>query len=282
MAWLKGSFGRTIFLASLVLLSACDQVGSVLPAAQDGAKYELKQDSQGRTIRLNKSTGEVEIIDGTATSVEQSRAEAPSTLPKASGSTSRISNRSSSFQSKPPTASKEIQLDAPPAVAHDALSVNQPAPSVGSRLTITSQTAILAERTRRPLIQLASGTVVTLLRSSTGEFYTVQFEDPIRGLFFGLVDKRFVSVAPLKTEATDVAVGRREPGRNTPMDLSIREPKPKRNEPIDLSITVHKLQPVDLSVPPSNGTSSEPVDLSVPMKARERSEPMDLSVPNPK
>jgi len=82
MAWLGGRFERSILIAPLVLLCACDQVRSVLPAQGD-VKYELKQDSQGRTIRLNKSTGEVAIIDGTALTPGR-QAEAPSKLPKSS------------------------------------------------------------------------------------------------------------------------------------------------------------------------------------------------------
>ena len=264
MAWLSRGLVRSIFVAPLVLLCACDQVRRVLPGQED-VKYELKQDSQGRTVRLNKSTGEVVIIDGTVmTPVKESKAEARANLPKSSAGTP-ASRQSPGVASKPPAANAVRSTAS--AVSPEASPGVPAAPPGGSRLMITSQTAILAERTRRPLTQLARGTVVTLVRSSGANWYNVRFEDPTRGLFFGLVDKRFVSVVAPQTDAAGTSVGRGEPNRNTPMDLSIREAKPTSNEPIDLSIPAQKLQPVDLSVPASQSKSSEPIDLSVPSKA---------------
>jgi len=42
-----------------ILLSACDQ-----PSASDGERFQLTQDSRGRTIRLDKVTGETAILEG--------------------------------------------------------------------------------------------------------------------------------------------------------------------------------------------------------------------------
>jgi hypothetical protein len=55
-----GSSGAITSIAIAIIafsLSACDQIGI-------GSRYELSKDSKGRTLRLDKRTGEMVVIDG--------------------------------------------------------------------------------------------------------------------------------------------------------------------------------------------------------------------------
>src|SRR6266567_8960601 len=51
----------SILLAGVPLSIGCDKSGNSI---FDGERYELKQDKIGRTIRLDRRTGKIAVLDG--------------------------------------------------------------------------------------------------------------------------------------------------------------------------------------------------------------------------
>ena len=194
---------RYFSVIALALLAdgGCDQVHSFVSRDGKDTTFELKQDSQGRVIRLNKVTGEVVIVDGTHL------IPVTDTDPSAAGATSKR------VQTTPRTLVRPATQPQAGADAEAAVPASGQAPA-GSAVTITlaAPVFVTAGRSQTPLEVARKGSVLRLL-GADGDWYRVEFDDPMWGRRVGFVEKKFAIVSP--------------PDNNqlSPVDLSIQDPK---------------------------------------------------------
>jgi hypothetical protein len=77
---MRSLMNHKAYLALVItcLLTACDELPNTKPTPPPAPhdKYEMKEDKQGRTIRLNKETGEIAVLEGSALVPVQSPEEA--------------------------------------------------------------------------------------------------------------------------------------------------------------------------------------------------------------
>jgi hypothetical protein len=205
------SQGRRIaarFVAFLLLLAGA----TVSPACStdttqppnDQAKFELRQDSQGRTVRLNRMTGEVTVIQGNQVIP----------VPESSKAKARTSTRTA--QSSKPERTPADQ----PIAAAEPVPRARPGDTV---MTSTEAPIYVAPGYQTPLRVVGTGSVLRVV-AVQDDWYQVEFKDPQWGSRVG-----FVAVTSTQTNSTASSLPE-------PMDLSIQEPKPDQLKPMDLSI----------------------------------------------
>jgi hypothetical protein len=177
------------------------------------SKFELQKDPQGRTIRLNKITGEVVVVDGTQLIPVQ----------RADGPTARTSPTSKPAAHAPAAKPAAIPEPVPQTVA----------------INVDSPVFVNLSQRQTPLMVLRKGSTVTVL-GREGSWYRVEFENPTLGHKVGYIAKgNTLSVSPTYRD------------KMQPVDLSIHEPKTQSDQPVDLSIPEAKpgrLEPTDLSI----------------------------------
>ena len=196
-----------------VLLGACDR-----PSASDTERFQLIQDSHGRTIRLDKVTGETAILDGNRlVPVETGKGASGIAKPQvvsptaAAPATTSVLPTPTSGPASSQTATPEPALQiatAEPVAAAPALSPALPPPTVdlgsgtaavpaqpvAGSVLVTSRTVQLflnAERRGIPLLTLATGTVVRFLGVERGS-YRVEVAARNARPHVGYVDPRWV------------------------------------------------------------------------------------------
>lgn len=214
---------RYSVLASSLLLCACDQVRGLLPRQEEPASiYEFRTDDQGRTLRLNKATGEIAVVKVP---------ERVPAKPSAQSATLRPATQrpARTRQSAAENTRQTVAVAEPQRVA------------VGSPVTITSASLVFAtaNANQTPLARLEKGVVATLL-GAEGDWNRIEFDSPTRGRLVGFVAKSASSLDNHTPEAIDPDL--------RPMNLSVPDPGLK---PTDLSIADPGLKPIDLSVPPT-------------------------------
>jgi hypothetical protein len=192
---------------------------------QDQARFELKQDSQGRLIRLDKTTGEVVVVEGTRLiPVKPSAAvqTTPPSLPPSRLSTAAKSVAVTTPQPEQPSDSarrveqiKPITLQPPELAKVPPEGVPSARAGAGQSASIAGATPVfVTAREQTPLTVLAKGTVVRL-RGVEGDWYQIEFDDPRWGRRVGFVAKKNATILPADF-------------RNMkPVDLSIRDRKPE-------------------------------------------------------
>jgi hypothetical protein len=219
---------------SLLLLAACDQVGTTRPHAED-TKFELQKDQQGRVIRLDKVTGEIVIVNGdrltplkpvgsTQTSSSSNEPVATRTADRNEAPITRrqVSSAAPTRTSTP--ASTQVSSAAPPRTS-DETSLPQ-----GQTATVVTAATVFvtANRTQPTTVTLAAGSRVTILGADR-EWYRIEFDDARAGRRIGFVEKGSLSTAA--DNRTDLKS----------VDLSIPEAKPTEPlQPTDLSIRDRK------------------------------------------
>ena len=197
------------FVASLLLLAgatvspACSTDTTQPPV--DQAKFELRQDSQGRTIRLNRITGEVAVIQG-----------------------NQVIQVAESSKAKARTATRNAHSPKPkPTPADQPIAAPEPVPRARPGETVTTFTEApiyVAPGYQTPLRVVGAGSVLRVV-AIQDDWYQVEFKDPQWGTRVG-----FVAVASTRESSTASSL-------LEPMDLSIREQlNPRQLEPMDLSI----------------------------------------------
>ena len=181
---------------------ACSTDKIQLP--NDQAKFELRQDSQGRIIRLDRSTGEVAVIQG-----------------------KQVIPVSESSKAKVRTATRTAQSPKPePTPADQPMTAAEPVPRARRGETVTTSTdapIYVAPGHQTPLRVVGAGSVLRVV-ALQDDWYQVEFKDPQWGTRVG-----FVAVASTRASSTASSL-------SEPMDLSIQELNPRQLEPMDLSI----------------------------------------------
>jgi hypothetical protein len=193
-----------LFLAAATVSPACSTDKTQPPG--DEAKFELRQDSQGRIVRLNRSTGEKAVIQGDRVT------------PVAESSSTGI--RTATRTAEP---SREGQ---PIAAADQPIVEAKPGPRahVGETVTTTTDAPIYVRPGYpTPLRVAAVGSVLRVVGIQE-DWYEVEFKDPQWGSRIG-----FVAVTSTRTTAA-------ASNPSEPVDLSIKELKALQLKPIDLSI----------------------------------------------
>ena len=215
---------RCLVVVWPLLLCGCDQVRGSLPR-QDDSRYELRQDAQGRTIRLDKVTGEVAIVQG-----ERLIAVKPSN--EASNPSSERRLRAAPTPERATTQRSDATAVAPVG-APITYSQESGPPVAGSPVTITSRSPVFAtaNQNQTPLEVLEKG-VVGKLMEAEGEWYLIEFQSPRWGPRVGFVERKSAFVGRGQRQVAPAPQGLE------PMDLSV--PDPKRLEPMDLSVPSQK------------------------------------------
>ena len=199
------------FVASLLLLAGA----TVSPACStdttqppnDQGKFELRQDSQGRIVRLNRITGEMAVIQGNQV------------IPASESSKAKARSATRTARSPKP---EPTPADQPIAAAERA--------RPGETVTTSSEAPIyVVPGYQTPLRVVAAGSVLRVV-ARRDDWYQVEFKDPQWGRRVG-----FVAVA--STKAGSTAGGLSAPvDLSGPIDLSVPELKPHQLEPMDLSL----------------------------------------------
>ena len=194
-----------IFVLALtcsLTLSACSTDTTQPP--NDQAKFELKQDSQGRTIRLNRITGEVVVIQG-----------------------NQVIPVSESSKAKARTATRTARSPKPePTPADQPIAAAEPVRRARPGETVTTSTdapIYVAPGNQTPLRVVGAGSVLRVV-AIQDDWYQVEFKDPQWGTRVG-----FVAVTSTRANVTPSVL-------SEPMDLSIQELQPQQLKPMDLSI----------------------------------------------
>lgn len=226
MRWLNRRLLRRISVIALALFleGGCDDVSKALRQRGED-KFELKQDSQGRVIRLNKVTGEVAIVNGThlipvtgaeppATGVAQKRIQ---TTSKAVAAATRTPASATPAQPGPSHVAAETAVPASGLLAGPA------APGQTVTITLAAPVFVTAKRAATPL-QVANKGAVFRLLGVDGEWYQVEFDDARWGPRVGWVEKQYATVSPRNARLVQ------------PIDLSVHDPKIDPLAPVDLSI----------------------------------------------
>jgi Zn-dependent protease with chaperone function len=227
-----------LVFAVLAGTAACDRI---LPASsnQSQERFELKQDSQGRVIRLDKTTGQVVLVDGTRL--------VPLGKPEL-GSASTDSKPVASQPAKAIDSASNTQI---PATRTSPPSREEPvSPSEIEVISITANAPVFAttDQTARPLVIAAKGSRFRVT-GERGDTYRVDFTDPQLGHRIGFVEKKYSATSGPQTMQ--------------PVDVSIPDRKAPVVAPVDVSVPgarVNEATPVDVSVAPRQigGTSRPP------------------------
>lgn|SRR5262249_40744342 len=190
----------TIVSAISVFVLGCSAGQNATPIKD---KFELKQTKQGQIVRLNKETGEIDIIADSHAMPARADAKSVSSTSKPGGAMTPKSGLVSTKHSEPGAS----------------------APTLGQPLAIMAGAPIFvtARKTPTPL-QIANKGTAFRFRGAEGDWYQVEFSDRHSGSRMGFVQKKYAIAGP--TVAADLE----------PMDLSIREPNTSNLEPVDLSI----------------------------------------------
>jgi hypothetical protein len=208
--------------AASIFSLGCQAWKDATAQQQDQARYELKQDSQGRVIRLDKMTGEVVIVDGTRLVPVKGTTPAPNSRQKVIQVPTRAPLVAGSSPEKLPESAaagiEPITLRPPDSSTGGVSPVkSEPAPEAvtpGQQATIASETRVFVSASERqiPLTVLNRGTLVRV-RAVEGDWYQIEFNDSRWGRRFGFVAKKNVVAAPEDFRSMK------------PVDLSIRDRK---------------------------------------------------------
>jgi hypothetical protein len=261
---------RFLLLPPLLLLCACNQTGQAVPQQDDG-RFEFKQDQQGRTLRLDKGTGEIAVVEGTR--VIPLKSDAPQTGP--------------TRRDQPPPRSTPSPRPTPPQRRASELGGGQrqiAGPTISTSETVRGTTRSSESRPQlpatprpgqvskdgsavfltptsyqTPLQFLNSGASVQVI-GNQGNWYQIEFDDPQWGRRLGFILR------------SDVSSRGRNSSQTEPVDLSVPGLKPSQLKPLD--------RKSDVSSRGRNSSQMEPIDLSVPGLKPKTSElePLDLSI----
>jgi hypothetical protein len=206
-------FSMAIVSAASLFVLGCNSASSRAPKD----KFELKQTKKGQIVRLNKETGELDIVEAGGA--------APNRITTPTTSTSKRAATSA------PSGGITITKHPQPAVGMAEAPVSASTPGWAStsapsqRLMVMNGAPIFvtARRTPSPLRIASNGSVFRLLGVER-DWYRVEFDDAVAASRVGFVEKKYVIVKPI--EAADLA----------PVDLSIRDADSNILEPVDLSI----------------------------------------------
>jgi hypothetical protein len=191
-----------LLLAGATISPACSTDTTQPPG--DQAKFELKQDNQGRTIRLNRVTGEVTVIQGSEV------------IPVAESP--KVKAAKPTRPTHPPK-SQRAPAD-PPIAQAEPVRRARPGDTV---MTSTEARIYGTPGYPTPLRVVSAGSALKVV-AVQDDWYRVEFEDQQWGTGVG-----FVAVAATRANSTASSL-------LEPMDLSIQEPKPDQLKPMDLSI----------------------------------------------
>jgi hypothetical protein len=227
----KAFIGRCLVVIALLGPSyGCDTVSK---ASRDPVpdRFELKQDVEGRVIRLNRVTGEVVVVQGTqlipvretkATTkpVGASRSQpTPKAVQPTKSAAPEVVLNSSSGPALPAASSSFVTT---------ASAARRVAVPLGQQVTLNEGAPLFvtAQDNQKPLevSSLGSFKVVAV----EGDWYQVEFTDARWGRRLGFVRRRDVRASPAAAQHLE------------PVDLSI--PELKRSDR-------QQLEPVDLSLP---------------------------------
>ena len=190
---------------------------------QTKEQFELKQTNQGQIVRLNKETGEIDII------------EAGNSLPARTAGKSRSSTPRPTVTTAPHVGLRSTNSPEPEAKAKATVRIA--APALGQLLTLTSGAPIFvsAHRAPTPLLVVSQGSEFRLL-GVEGEWYRVEFNDPRWGKRVGFVEKDHAIV---RTEAVELE----------PVDLSVHDSPQQKVEEWPVNVQAPAPQSaVDLSI----------------------------------
>lgn len=170
-----GMNSRLCVLVLIGGLVGCSETAR--PPASDADRFELRTDGEGRTLRIDRKTGETFVLKGTQfvpVQVAQGGT--------ASASRSLAGSDRSPKISGTPTAEPSQSLPA------------EPPPQIGSIVNLKGSAPIylLPEAHRIPLIVAADGSSVKLLSAQPG-WFEVQFKDSRFESRIGYVESKFVA-----------------------------------------------------------------------------------------
>jgi hypothetical protein len=230
-------------LGLLFLLGACNQVRTARPQ-DDDARFELKQDQQGRMLRLDKVTGEIAVVTGSG--VTPLNSDAPRG-PAAAARERAMARLAASSQSRrqgiarPPNTNQAVGLTSTSNAANISLTNAsgggrrsiEMAP-LGPALVVKDGSGVFLSRNsyQTPLAWLNSGITVRVL-ALVGDWYQIEFDDSRIGPRVGFIHKTDVSSRPRSSNQSQSTASA---APMEPIDLSIPELKPPQMEPVDLSI----------------------------------------------
>jgi hypothetical protein len=196
----RPSVGLIGCLVAAAILPACDKLASLSshqePAKDDLAQFEIRQDSRGRTIRINKFTGETAILEGNRFVPVKTAKEktAVSDSPRRDAARPKPTSSAAGPATPPPAA--------PVAAAVPPESVAPPVvPMLATRdsmvtLTIAAPLFVLPDAHREPLRVGPAGLALRVL-SVEGDWYRVEYTDPNWGSsHVGYVQTKYVRVEP--------------------------------------------------------------------------------------
>lgn len=218
MAWaVRRSVGSCLLITTgLVYSLACDELKNGSQKTTDSSRFELKQDNQGRVIRLDKVTGEVVVVDGTKLvplkpeAAIRTPVNRPPASPKAVSSAPPVQEQ----RADPVAMTTEPVTLQPPDAPNVQGDASRSAPAVvGHSAVLIAATPVFvtARGNQTPLMTLSKGAVVRV-RAVEGDWYEIEFDDPRWGKRVGFVAKRNATA---------------DYGNLQPVDLSIRDPKVK-------------------------------------------------------
>lgn len=217
-------------VGALMFGQGCDRIGGGSPERKD-ERFELKQDGQGRLIRLDKVTGELAIIQGSTfipitSSVDASRSrQSGAQIEREAAPVSGTHTKVSLSDSVENTSALRAARRSEPEI----IAIHE-----------TSPVFAAANRTGRPLVLAAKGSRFRVL-ASQADWYRIEFDDAQLGHRVGYVEKKFTDSSPVSESSMQ------------PVDVSITpNVNAPRTEPVDLSIPDLKprQEPVDVSIPP--------------------------------
>ena len=133
----------------------------------EGGQFELRQDSQGRIIRLNRVTGEVAVIQG-----------------------NQVIPVSESSKAKARTAPRTAQSPKPePTQADQPIAAAEPAPRArpGENVTTSTEAPIYVAPGYHPPLRVAGAGSVLRVLAVQDDWYQVEFKDPQWGTRVGYI-----------------------------------------------------------------------------------------------
>jgi hypothetical protein len=233
--WFK-RFGLLIVgIEALLIASACDRVSAGL-SGKPQDRFELRQDNQGRLIRLDKSTGEIVIVEGTRL------------IPLAQGSTNRPTSESTVVSPSPRLSG--ASNDRPVSIQPTSKQlVKEDAAPLGSDVAIITTTATApvfatADRKGRALVVAAKGSRFRVVGEHS-DSYVIDFTDTQLGHRTGYVEKKLAEAEPSPPPAKP----------DEPVNELILEGKPK----------VPKPERVDVSIPSASQKSTITIVVAAPI-----------------
>ena len=187
----RASVGLIFCLAALANLLGCDKATDV-SSQQDVGKFELSHDSRGRTIRINKVTGETAILDGDRFVPVKVGKE------KVASSGSPMRDPAPSKSTSPAARPAVAPVVSPESEARPASVLAAPGSTV--KLTIAAPLFLFPDAHREPLRIGPAGSALRVL-SVDADWYQVEFSDPQWGQRVGYVQTKYA-----KAESSDLGV----------------------------------------------------------------------------